>query len=176
VLLQTAANDFEFNVLDRYWRGLKPRFRRCGDVLLLEGVPVPDLRNVGLARHPFLTKSAIAMVLDASLSRFSVVREAEKADPVEARRVTGLLVRDLAGMVRGDGARIAMFHATPDDDEADREFRRIARVHSIPFLDILPAFEGDLPRYRVTDDKHWNRDGHEAVARFLTPLVLELLR
>jgi lysophospholipase L1-like esterase len=176
VLLQTAANDFEFNVLDRYWRGLKPRFRRSGGLLLLEGVPVPDLRNVGFARHPFLRNSAIAMVLDASLSRFAVVRETEEADPREARRVTALLVRDLAGLSRADGARLAMFHATPDDTEADREFRRIAAEQDIPFLDILPAFGGDLGRHRVTRDKHWNREGHEAVARHLAALLLDLLR
>src|SRR5262245_27009879 len=137
VVLQFCHNDVSFNVLDQYWRGPKPRFRRFGETLVLEGVPVPNTRTMGLLRNDFLQVSAIALLVESSLGNLGIRRSLEKsADREEAWRVTDLLVRDLRAVVEADGAKLVVFHSNPDAREEDEGIQSIARARSIPFLDI----------------------------------------
>lgn len=60
VVLQYCSNDHEFVVLDKYWRGLKPMFRRHGEVLVLAGVPVPNIRDAGFFPPGLMRVSSLA--------------------------------------------------------------------------------------------------------------------
>ena len=115
------------------------------------------------------------MLADIVLSRYAMRQEGEAVDLEEAWRVTDLLVRDIARFVRADGARLLVFSANPDDPESDSRFRQLLEARGISFVDILPAFEGNLVDYRIQDDTHWNARGHDAVASFLAPTITKML-
>lgn len=179
VILQFSPNDVRFNVLDQYWRGAKPRYRRQGDHLMLEGVPVPDSRQVSLTRHPLLAGSSIAMLLEGTLGRIHTIDESKDVDMEEAWTVTGLLIRDIGRAVAMDGVPLVMFNAQSDRADFDERVQEIAASHDIDFIDVSPAFPGDIVDYRAPEDTHWNQRGHAAVAAFLADALrprLERLR
>lgn len=177
VVLQVTHNDIPFNACDRYWRGRKPCFRRHGETLLLTGVPVPNTRHLGLTKHWLLRHSAIAAIVEGYLGRLGVDADIEATDFDEARRVTGLLLRDLKDLVEADDARLVIFDATPDMTEANTLFRKLAKELEIPFIDITPAFGGDIAAHRTgkKNDRHWNARGHAEVGRLLMRELLPYL-
>lgn len=172
VLLQFCPNDPPFNLLERYWRGLKPRFVRYGEELLLHGVPTPDRRSSGLLNHALLRGSNFARIFEGVFARMALTKAVRDTDEEEAWRVTELLIRDLADMVRQDGARFAVFNSNPDDARADARLRELLARRGIPFVDIAPAFRGDIAAHRVEEDHHWNAEGHRAVASLLAESFL----
>jgi lysophospholipase L1-like esterase len=175
VVLQFCSNDPPFNALDRYWRGSKPRFERHGEQLFLTGVPVPNLRNTGLFSGELLQRSALALLAESILRQLALDRDVRvEADLEEGWRVTELLIRDLARLVRADGARFAAFNAnTRVEPEADRRLRAILAAHGIPYLETDAAYRDDFESYWAGG--HWNRKGQAAVAELLAPQVAALL-
>lgn len=175
VLLQFCGNDPADNVSGSLWRGHKPRFTRYGEQLVLEGVPVPDER-LSFTQDTLLARSAIAVLMQISLSKLSVAHELSTAfDEKEAWLVTRLLLRALSRSVAESGARFALFHSGPDEREVDARIRALCQEESIPFLDIDPVFGGDYRSFRVKNDPHWNARGHAAVGKLLASLVAPLL-
>ncbi|MCB9882036.1 MAG: SGNH/GDSL hydrolase family protein [Planctomycetes bacterium] len=173
VILQFCPNDVAFNGLDRYWRGLKPRFERFGEVLVLDGVPVPDQRKIGLVHHPLFANSNLALLIESSLGRLTIQRDAESVDEEECWKVTDLLIRDLHQIVTSDGATMFVFNSNPDDAQPNARIRQLVEARGIPFVDIEPAFGGDITAHRVPDDHHWNAAGHQDVAMLLGRVILE---
>jgi len=175
VVLQFFSNDPAMTVLDHYYRGAKPLFRRYGDRLVLTGVPVPDLRNTGLLSRSFMKRSAIALLLESMARQLAVSRDVQRvADMDEAWRVTDLLIRDLAQAVRADGARFAAFDAnTRLDPEYDAHMRSILEKYRTPYLETDAAYKGDFEGYWYAG--HWNQAGHAAIARVLAPQIAALL-
>ncbi|MCK6447619.1 MAG: GDSL-type esterase/lipase family protein [Planctomycetes bacterium] len=174
VILQTCANDPEFNVLDRYWRGKKPRFERHGELLMLTGVPVPDLRSSGLFSRELVQFSALALLAESIARQAAIRRDVETvADPDEAWRVTELLVRDLAAIVRSDGALLAGFDVSTKNVEQHRRYREIFAKYAIPSLDVDPIYVDEWKSY--FHEGHWNEKGQRAAALALAPQVRALL-
>lgn len=174
VILQTCANDPEFNVLDRYWRGKKPRFERHGELLLLTGVPVPDQRSSGLFSRELVQFSALALLAESIARQAAIRRDVETvADPDEAWRVTELLVRDLASIVRSDGAVLAGFDVSTKNVEQHRRYREIFAKFAIPSLDVDSIYVDEWKSY--FHEGHWNEKGQRAAALALAPQVRELL-
>ena len=166
VVLQYCSNDVLFNVLDRYWRGKKPRFQRYGDFLLLSGVPVPNLRDTGIFGSTLLQRSSLILLLEATLRQLAIKRSVEQeADAEEAWRVTTLLIRDLDRVVRSDGARLVVFQADRNP-EGEARLRAILEGLSIPYLETAHAYSDAFDSYWV--DGHWNQKGHHAIAAVLS--------
>jgi lysophospholipase L1-like esterase len=175
VLLQFSTNDVEYNALPRYRRGLKPYFKRYGEVLMLEGVPVPNLRNTGLLRPELLRVSAIALQIESSLRQLAIQRDVTRVvDPDEAWKLTELLIRDLAAIVRADGAAFCVFNATVDKRDPDARLRAILERLEVPYLDTLAAYGGDFAGHRYGG--HWNQKGSRKIAEHLAPSLSTLLR
>jgi len=175
VLLQFSTNDVEYNALPRYRRGLKPYFKRYGEVLMLEGVPVPNLRNTGLLRPELLRWSAIALQVESSLRQLAIQRDVTRVvDIDEAWKVTELLIRDLAAIVRADGAAFCVFNATVDKREPDARLRGILERLGVPYVDTLAAYDGDFAGHRYGG--HWNQKGSRKIAAHLAPSLSALLR
>jgi lysophospholipase L1-like esterase len=172
VLLQFCPNDPPFVLLDRYWRGLKPRFERHGEQLFLQGVPAPDRRSSGLLNHALLRGSSFAKIVEGFFARMSLTESVRETDEEESWRVVDLLIRDLAEMVQQDGARFAVFNSNPDDLRSDGRLRELLARRGIAFVDITPAFGGDIVAHRIEEDHHWNPRGHRAVAALLAEQVL----
>jgi hypothetical protein len=159
---------------DRYWRGHKPCFRRHGSRLLLNNVPVPDQSDTGLASGPLLRHSSTLLFVESLLRQVALGHiTAGEVDQVEAWEVTRLLLRDLADMVRGDGAVLAVFNADQEKQDSDGRLRAILAQLGIPYLETLAAYTGDFENYWVAG--HWNREGHQAIARALAPSAARLL-
>lgn len=174
VLLQFCSNDVLFNMRDRYWRGHKPCFRRHGSRLLLNNVPVPDQSDTGLASGPLLRHSSTLLFVESLLRQVALGHiTAGDVDQVEAWEVTRLLLRDLADMVRGDGAVLAVFNADQEKQDTDGRLRAILAQLGIPYLETMAAYTGDFENYWVAG--HWNREGHQAIARALAPAAARLL-
>lgn len=175
VVLQFCSNDPPFNVLDHYWRGRKPRFERFGDQLVLGGVPVPNLRNTGLIPRELLKKSALALLMEGILRQAAVDREVRaEADLDEGWAVTDLLVRDLAALVRADGAVLLAFNANPRQTaEDDARFRAICERRGVPYLETDGAYVDAFESYWVGG--HWNQKGQAAAAAELAPQVQSVL-
>ncbi|MCE9594581.1 MAG: hypothetical protein K8S98_10330 [Planctomycetes bacterium] len=175
VILQTCANDPEFNVLDHYWRGKKPVFERHGELLFLTGVPVPDLHSSGLVSRDLMELSGIAMLAETIARQAAIRRDVEvEADRDEAWRVTELLVRDLAALVRADGAAFAGFDVSTKNVDEHRRFREIFARHAVPSLDVDAIYVDEWKSYFA--EGHWNAKGQAAAALALAPQVRELLR
>jgi hypothetical protein len=176
VVLQFCSNDPPFNVLDHYWRGKKPHFQRFGDQLVLRGVPVPNLRNTGLIPRELLKRSALALLAESILRQAAIDREVHaEADLEEGWAVTDLLVRDLASLVRADGAMLVAFNANPRQTaEDDARFRAICERRSVPYLETDGAYVDAFESYWV--GSHWNQKGQAAVAAELAPQVQAVLR
>ena len=175
VLLQFSTNDVEYNALPRYRRGLKPHFKRYGEVLMLEGVPVPNLRNTGLLRPELLRFSAIAVQIESSLRQLAIQRDVTRVvDLDEAWKITELLIRDLAAIVRADGAAFCVFNATVDKREPDARLRGILERLEVPYIDTLAAYDGDFAGHRYGG--HWNQKGSRKIAAQLAPGLSALLR
>jgi hypothetical protein len=175
VILQTCANDPEFNVLDHYWRGQKPLFERHGELLFLTGVPVPDLRSSGLFSRELLQFSGLALLAETIARQAAIRRDVEAvADRDEAWRVTELLIRDLAALVRADGAAFAGFDVSTKNVDEHRRFREIFARHGVPSLDVDAIYVDEWKSYFA--EGHWNAKGQRAAALALAPQVLELLR
>jgi lysophospholipase L1-like esterase len=173
VVLQFCSNDVPFNVLDRYWRGHKPRFERFGDVLLLTNVPVPNIRNTDLFASTLLQRSSIMLSVEHVLRQLTVRHRVRRvADMEEGWRVTGLLLRDLDRIVRSDGARLVVFHADRNA-ESEARLQKILAPLDIPYVDTNAAYRGDMASY--WDGPHWNEKGQEAVADVLGPALLSYL-
>jgi lysophospholipase L1-like esterase len=163
VLLQFSFNDVEFNDLPRYRRGLKPYFVRYGDVLVLQGVPVPNLRNSGLLSPALLARSAIAVQLEHGLRKLAIERDVRRvADLEEGWTLTELLIRDLRNVVQSDGAALCVFNATPDAREPDERLRAILERLAVPYLETLHVYAGDFAGLRYGG--HWNEEGHRRIA------------
>lgn len=174
VILQTCANDPEFNVLDRYWRGKKPRFERHGELLMLTGVPVPDLRSSGLFSRELVQFSAIALLAESIARQAAIRRDVETvADHDEAWRVTELLVRDLASIVRSDGALLAGFDVSTKNVDEHRRYREIFAKHAIPSLDVDAMYVDEWKSY--FHEGHWNQKGQREAGLALAPQVSALL-
>lgn len=167
VVLQFCPNDPAFNLLDRYWRGLKPHFEIHGQNLLLLGVPVPDRRSSGLTNHFLLKQSNFAKIAEGFLARFALRSDVQKGRTEDAWRITDLLIRDLAEWVENDDASFAVFNSNPDDRAADAKLRALLKTRDLQFIDIGPAFGGEIEAYRVPEDHHWNPEGHRVVAERL---------
>jgi hypothetical protein len=174
VILQTCANDPEFNVLDHYWRGKKPRFERHGELLVLTGVPVPDLRSSGVVPRELVELSGLALLVETIARQAALRHDVEDvADPVESWRVTELLVRDLAALVRADGAQIAGFDVSTKNVEEHRRFREIFARHGLASLDVDSIYVDAWKSYFF--EGHWNEKGQRAAALALAPQVRALL-
>lgn len=172
VVLQFCANDLAFNVLENYWRGRKPRFERYGELLMLTGVPVPNLRNTGLFSRELMSRSTFFVFLEAALRQLAVQRDVEKrADRTEGWRVTELLIRDLARIVESDGARLVVFQA---DAEPDPPLLALLSRLEIPFIETRDIYTGDPDSYWVSG--HWNQKGQRAIANRLTPFLRRYLQ
>jgi lysophospholipase L1-like esterase len=175
VILQTCANDPEFNVLDHYWRGKKPLFERHGELLFLTGVPVPDLRSSGLFSRELLQFSGLALLAETIARQAAIRHDVEvEADRDEAWRVTELLIRDLAALVRADGAAFAGFDVSTKNVDEHRRFREIFARHGVPSLDVDAIYVDEWKSYFA--EGHWNAKGQRAAAMALAPQVRELLR
>jgi lysophospholipase L1-like esterase len=173
VLLQFCTNDLPYNVLDNYWRGRKPVFRRYGTTLMLTGVPVPNLRNTGLFGSKLVAHVSLFRFLEAELRQLAVQRDVEQQlDLEEPWIVTDLLLRDLDDVVRHDGARLAVLLAdrTP---ETEAPLVRVLERRGIPYLDTKPAYVDDFDSYWV--EGHWNQKGQRAIASVLAPPLRKLL-
>jgi lysophospholipase L1-like esterase len=167
VLLQFSFNDVEFNDLPRYRRGLKPYFTRYGDVLVLQGVPVPNLRNSGLLSPALLSTSAIAVQLEHGLRKLAIERDVRRvADLEEGWTLTELLIRDLRDVVAADGADFCVFNATPDAREPDERLQAILARLDVPYVETLHVYGGDFAGLRYGG--HWNEEGHRRIAAELT--------
>ncbi len=163
VVLQFSHNDPPFNVLERYWRGRKPRFERHGDLLVLTGVPVPNLRNTGLFSTELMSRSTFFVYLEAALRQLAIRHDVEEeADPVEAWRVTELLIRDLDRIVESDGARLVVFQA---DSKPDANLLALLERLDIPFIETHDLYTGDPDSYWVGG--HWNQKGQRVIANRL---------
>jgi hypothetical protein len=175
VLLQFCSNDLPFNLLHRYWRGHKPCFQRHGSRLLLTNVPVPDLSATGLASGPLLRRSSTLLLVESLLRQVALGHVViGEVDMEEAWAVTRLLLRDLAEMVREDGAVLAVFNADQEKRDVDHRLRRLLDEFEIPYLETAAAYTaGDFDSYWVAS--HWNRRGHRAVAQTLAPALARLL-
>lgn len=174
VLLQFCSNDVAFNVLDQYWRGHKPCFRRHGSRLLLTNVPVPDFSDAGLAAGPLLSRSSTLVFIESLLRQVALGHVATREVDTEAAwEVTRLLIRDLDAMVREDGAVLAVFNADQENREADRRLRTILAEFGIPYLETGAAYAGEFDSYWVAG--HWNREGHRAIAEALAPEAARML-
>ncbi|MCC6407611.1 MAG: hypothetical protein IT453_10610 [Planctomycetes bacterium] len=172
VILQTCANDPEFNVLDHYWRGKKPVFERHGDLLFLTGVPVPDVRSSGIFSRESMQLSGLAMLAETIARQAAIRRDVEvTVDSAEAWRVTELLVRDLAALVRADGAVLAGFDVSTKNVEEHRRFREIFARQGVPSLDVDAIYVDEWKSY--FHEGHWNEKGQRAAA--LAPEVRALL-
>ena len=173
VVLQFCSNDVAFNVLDSYWRGRKPRFVRYGDVLLLSNVPVPNFRDTDLFASTLLQRSALMLSLEDVLRDLTVRHRVKRtADMEEGWRVTALLLRDLAAIVRGDGARLAVFQADRNP-ESEARLREILKPLDVPYLDTATAYRDDFASY--WNGPHWNEKGQAAVADVLSRALLSYL-
>jgi lysophospholipase L1-like esterase len=173
VVLQFCSNDVAFNVLDRYWRGLKPRFARYGDVLMLTNVPVPNLRDSDLFASSLLQRSALMLGLEDIIRDLTIRHRVKRmADLEEGWRVTALLLRDLAAIVRSDGARLAVFQADRNP-ESEARLREILKTLDIPYLDTATAYRDDFASY--WSGPHWNEKGQAAVADVLSRALLPYL-
>ena len=174
VVLQFTSNDVLFNVLDHYWRGRKPRFERFGDVLLLSGVPVPNLRDSGLFSPALLQRSSLVLLLETVLRQLSIKRSVKsEADPEEAWRVTALLLRDLNTIVQSDGARLVVFLADRSP-KTEARLRPILDTLGIPYLETAGAYSDPFDSYWVKG--HWNQKGHRAIASLLAPALRPYLQ
>jgi lysophospholipase L1-like esterase len=173
VVLQFCVNDLHFNIRDGYWRGKKPRFLRHGDVLMLSGIPVPNVRNTGLFSPELLQRSSLVLLIESVLRQLAVSKDLEdESDLEEAWRVTELLLRDLERIVASDGAQLVVFYANRSP-RIEPRLRGVLETLSIPYLDTSDAFVGDPSSYRALD--HWNQKGHRAIAEALAgPLALLL--
>lgn len=173
VVLQFCSNDWAFNVLDRYWRGPKPRFVRHGDVLLLTNVPVANAHDTGLFASTLLSRSALLLSVEEALRDFTVhYRVRRVADRDEGWRVTALLLRDLDRLVRSDGARLVVFHADRDP-KSEARLRDILKTLDVPYLETSSAYRGDAASY--WNGPHWNDKGQQAVADVLASALLTYL-
>ncbi|MDH3519487.1 MAG: SGNH/GDSL hydrolase family protein [Myxococcales bacterium] len=173
VVLQFCTNDVPYNVLGEYWRGRKPVFERYGAVLMLTGVPVPNLRDTGLFGAGLLRRAPLSLFLEAALRQLAIKRDVEeKVDPEEAWRVTELLLRDLNRIVASDGARLVVFLVDRDPD-AEARLRRALAAYEIPFLETAGAYTEDFDSYWVAG--HWNQKGQRAIAEVLVPALRALL-
>lgn len=168
VVLQVCANDAPFNVQDHYWRGCKPRFVRHGDLLMLHGVPVPDLKSSGLVPDALAQRSAFFAFLEGQLRQVGIRKAVEEeTDMDEAWLVTELLVRDLRRAVVADGARILAFNVDAHDAAFDARVREVCARQEVPYVDISPAYATDFDRLWVSG--HWNEEGQRRVADALLP-------
>ncbi|MGA1875820.1 MAG: GDSL-type esterase/lipase family protein [bacterium] len=175
VVLQFCSNDVRHNVLDRYWRGLKPYFERHGEVLMLQGVPVPNLRNTGFFGPKLMQKSSLVLLLESILRQLAVTHMVEKeADLEEGWKVTRLLIRDLNTIVRNDGAHLLVFNVDSKMDEVDRRLRVILQEFAIPYLETAEVYVDDFNSYWVSG--HWNRKGQRAIADALSLTLSKFLQ
>ena len=172
VLLQFTRNDPPFNVLDHYWRGGKPVFRRYGELLLLTGVPVPDSGTSLLP--PFLIQHTnTGLLLELLLSQLAIERDLDKkVDWEEAWAVTRLLLRDLDAAVRGDGARLYVYLAIPHA-ETEQRLRPILSELGIPFIETEHVYSDPIESYLVKT--HWNQRGQRVIAEALAQALREPL-
>jgi hypothetical protein len=177
VVLQICENDIRFNTQTDYWRGRKPVFRRHGDLLLLEGTPVPDERGTGLFSPDLLQKSALVVLLESALRNLAVGdRSRPDANWDEGWAVTRLLVRDFAAAAARDGARLAAFNVNAGDPKMawmDRRLRDICGEFGVPYLETAAVYRDAFASYWVAG--HWNRKGHLAAAETLAPQLRALL-
>jgi len=170
VVLQVCANDVPFNVQDHYWRGCKPRFVRHGDLLMLHGVPVPDLKSSGLVPDVLAQHSAFFAFLEGQLRQVGIRRSVEQeTDMGEAWQVTELLVRDLRRAVVADGARILAYDVDAHDATFDARVREVFVRQEVPYVAISPAYAAEFDRLWVSG--HWNEEGQRRVADVLFPAL-----
>lgn len=173
VLLQLCTNDLEGNVSNRYWRGYKPHFARFGDFLVLEGVPVPNVRNTGLFGPQLFQHSNLVVLVESLLRQLSIGRRTEESvDTKEAWRVTGLLLRDLDRAVHADGARLVAFLANKGRQVGPRMEALLAR-QGIPYIETRDVYRDPYPSYFV--ENHWNEKGQRAIADRLAERLAPLL-
>src|SRR5262249_55523700 len=166
VVLQFSANDVPFNGLDHYWRGYKPRFVRTGEVLLLTGVPLPNRRDTGLFGPALLRQSSLVVWLETLLRQFAIQRHVQhEVNWQEAWHVTALLLRDLAHLVRSDGAQLVVFQADREP-EVEARLRQILATWGIPYVETTGAYSEAFESYWVAG--HWNQQGHRAIAAVLS--------
>lgn len=180
VVLQYSSNDPEYVVLDHYWRGLKPMFRRHGDMLVLSNVPVPNVRDAGFFPTRLMSVSSLAVQFESMMRNLAIKRSVEQeADLEEAWIVTDLLFRDLDELVRNDGGRLLVTLIDLGYKSIEQPLRELLAARSIPYLDLSDIYAGaygktgDYLSYWVRG--HWNRKGHELGAEALATQLLPLL-
>jgi hypothetical protein len=174
VLLQFCGNDPPFNVQDRYWRGSKPRFVRYGDLLVLNGVPVPDTKSSGLVPDVLAEHTGLFAFLETQLRQVGLRHAvAAETDVEEFWRVTELLVRDLRRAVEGDGARLWCYDVDANDAATDGRLRALLQRQGVTYADISPAYAEDFDGLWVSG--HWNEEGQRRVADALLPALRQAL-
>jgi hypothetical protein len=176
VVLQYCSNDTQYVVLDHYWRGLKPVFQRHGEMLMLTGVPVPNVRDAGFFPPGLMKVSSLAVQVESMFRTLAIKRSVEKeADIDEAWIVTDLLLRDLDRLVRADGGRLLVTLIDPYYDTVEEPLRALLDKRAIPYLDLKHIYADNKGPFWVKG--HWNRHGQDlgaaALAEQLLPYLLD---
>ncbi len=89
-----------------------------------------------------------------------------------AHRLTSALIEQFAREVQDSGARFVMVASDPDLAQLDVSAFRAA---GIQILRTDPVLGADQSVYRIPNDGHLNRSGHERVAGLIAPAVEDLL-
>jgi len=174
VVLQYCSNDTQYVVLDHYWRGLKPMFQRHGEMLMLTGVPVPNVRDAGFFPPGLMKVSSLAVQFESMFRNMAIKRSVTKeADVDEAWIVTDLLLRDLDELVRDDGGRLLVTLIDPFYDTVEDPLRELLAKRSIPYLGVNHIYAENKGPYWVKG--HWNRHGQDLGAAALAEQILPYL-
>jgi len=174
VVLQYCGNDTQYVVLDHYWRGLKPMFQRHGKMLMLTGVPVPNIRDAGFFPPGLMKVSSLAVQIESMFRNMAIKRSVTReADIDEAWVVTDLLLRDLDELVREDNAQLLVTLIDPAYEPVEPPLRELLARRAIPYLGVAHIYAENEGPFWVKG--HWNEHGQTLGAVALAEQILPYL-